>query len=536
MKKFTLLITAFFAITFPVIGQWTSQSSGLTNVDSNNLLSVYFTDANTGYAVGKAGTILKTTNGGTNWTALTSGITDELDAVCFTNANTGYAIGTVILKTTDGGTTWTNVYTSPYQYALRSVYFVNATTGYVVGMGMMGGTILKTIDGGTTWTKQTSGTNNQLCSVYFTDASTGYAVGAYGTILKTIDGGTTWTPQNSGTNYQLNAVYFSTSSTGYAVGANSIVLKTTDGGTTWSSQTGNTDYTLYSVCFPDANTGYISGSNNTGVGEILKTTNGGTDWTTNWTPLQSDTYYFSLNFPNVNTGYAVGIYGEILKYSNSTDNVVETEDWSEIMDNDSINYFHHIFEKNSYGIITATTKLWQHVIYGGLTIIDSIPRTGLVTFDGTNLSFSVQGTATETAHSTSSTYTLSIKGEGSDNGTAKGTYIMNFANTIWPNTLQGTWKGTKISGSGVTSIVNGLNTLTTDRQVILYPNPATDFIKVTGIEGTVLITVEDINGRTLLTKQVVANENISVGSLQNGIYIIKLTTPEGTTLRKIVKK
>ena len=30
----------------------------------NYLYSVYFTDANTGYAVGEGGTILKTTNGG----------------------------------------------------------------------------------------------------------------------------------------------------------------------------------------------------------------------------------------------------------------------------------------------------------------------------------------------------------------------------------------------------------------------------------------------------------------------------------------
>ena len=90
MKKFTLLLTAFFAITIPVIGQWTSQSSGLTNVDSHNLLSVYFTDASTSYAVGKAGTILKTNNGETNRTALTSGIADDLDAVCYTDANSGY--------------------------------------------------------------------------------------------------------------------------------------------------------------------------------------------------------------------------------------------------------------------------------------------------------------------------------------------------------------------------------------------------------------------------------------------------------------
>ena len=43
-------------------GGWISQISGT----SNWMLGVYFTDANTGTAVGIFGTILRTTNGGTN--------------------------------------------------------------------------------------------------------------------------------------------------------------------------------------------------------------------------------------------------------------------------------------------------------------------------------------------------------------------------------------------------------------------------------------------------------------------------------------
>ena len=53
---------------------WTSQSSGTTN----HLYGVSFTDANTGTAVGGGGTILRTTNGGTNWTSQSSGTTNHL--------------------------------------------------------------------------------------------------------------------------------------------------------------------------------------------------------------------------------------------------------------------------------------------------------------------------------------------------------------------------------------------------------------------------------------------------------------------------
>ncbi|MFH2004381.1 MAG: T9SS type A sorting domain-containing protein, partial [Bacteroidota bacterium] len=85
---------------------WTSQTSGTTN----SLLSVSFTDANTGTAVGYAGTILRTTNGGALWTSQTSGTTNELMGVSFTDANTGTAVGGwgTILRTTTGGVVWVN--------------------------------------------------------------------------------------------------------------------------------------------------------------------------------------------------------------------------------------------------------------------------------------------------------------------------------------------------------------------------------------------------------------------------------------------
>ena len=67
-----------------------SQTSG-TNDD---LSSVYFPAAKTGFAVGVNGTIRKTTNGGTNWTGLTSGTTQDLYEVYFLNVSTGYVSGT----------------------------------------------------------------------------------------------------------------------------------------------------------------------------------------------------------------------------------------------------------------------------------------------------------------------------------------------------------------------------------------------------------------------------------------------------------
>ncbi|MFZ2865527.1 MAG: YCF48-related protein [Ignavibacteriaceae bacterium] len=58
------------------------------------------------WAVGNTGKILKTTNGGTNWTTQSSGTTNDLYSVYFVNETTGWAVGWSgkILKSINGST------------------------------------------------------------------------------------------------------------------------------------------------------------------------------------------------------------------------------------------------------------------------------------------------------------------------------------------------------------------------------------------------------------------------------------------------
>ena len=58
------------------------------NSSTNNLLaSAYFLNDQTGWIVGVIGTILKTTNGGENWSAQTSGTNFRLSSVNFIDIN-----------------------------------------------------------------------------------------------------------------------------------------------------------------------------------------------------------------------------------------------------------------------------------------------------------------------------------------------------------------------------------------------------------------------------------------------------------------
>ena len=86
--------------------------------------------------VGEAGTILRTTDGGTNWILQTSGTTEILKSVFFTDADTGTAVGygATILRTTNGGTNWFSQSSGiSNSITLEDVYFLNANTGTAVG-------------------------------------------------------------------------------------------------------------------------------------------------------------------------------------------------------------------------------------------------------------------------------------------------------------------------------------------------------------------------------------------------------------------
>jgi hypothetical protein len=66
---------------------------------------VFFINDQTGYIVGYPGCILKTNDGGINWTNSISGLQADLISVFFADTLTGYAVGSngTILKTIDGG-------------------------------------------------------------------------------------------------------------------------------------------------------------------------------------------------------------------------------------------------------------------------------------------------------------------------------------------------------------------------------------------------------------------------------------------------
>ena len=264
----------------------------------NSCLSMCFPAQDVGYIVGYNGQLGKTTNAGINWFSQdTSVVNYDLYSVAFPDSITGYAAGLWgIIKTTNGGLNWFSQYNSNYYNFFNSLFFININTGYA---GCDGGAIFKTTDGGENWYATTTSLGSPW-NVFFPNENTGYAAGKYNCVYKTTNAGSNWmdmTINHPYTSYE--SIYFTNVNTGYAAIENGCVFKTTNGAVTWDTcYYGNVQNQMYSVFFTSPNIGYAGGENT-----LLKTTNSGSNWIQLTIP---NIWIYSIRFYDQNTGYITG--------------------------------------------------------------------------------------------------------------------------------------------------------------------------------------------------------------------------------------
>lgn len=214
--------------------EWSASDLGTTA----SLLDVAQPDGSHVYAVGEAGTVFGSSDGGESWHQLDPGTGEDLYAVSFTDAETGWVAGEAgtVSYTDDGGETWTARDTGLEDSRIRGLSFVDAEHGWAVGYDGVLDLILHTEDGGQSWTQQQASQESLgLLDVSFADREHGIAVSTWGGNYWTQDGGQTW----------INALYPSidASSVDHASPQEAFVTgdvglyRTNDGGITWSHLT-----------------------------------------------------------------------------------------------------------------------------------------------------------------------------------------------------------------------------------------------------------------------------------------------------------
>lgn len=163
----------------------------------------YYANQNNGWAFGGEGTngqeppysIHNTTNGGINWNLQFEDSTGgKYNAIYFSDINNGWIVGDSgkVLKTTDGGNNWTFVTNSGVNPAeqCKTVFSLNGNHVWIPtkDSDSYHTPIIKySSDGGANWETQItpfrdSGGNNAVFSIFFTDEYNGYCTGDWGRI------------------------------------------------------------------------------------------------------------------------------------------------------------------------------------------------------------------------------------------------------------------------------------------------------------------------------------------------------------------
>ncbi|HJN05468.1 MAG TPA: YCF48-related protein [Bacteroidales bacterium] len=300
----------------------------------------------------------KTDDAGNTWSLinLSQIITDfKAKAVNFINENIGFISGYIyisgtyeyfILKTFDGGLNWSIVYSDPF-IDIKEIYFYDNDIGFAVGPRIMNDNIIvKTINGGDTWQNgiMNDYSIRDLNSFAYSNEGVALCVGDYGQIFTSIDVGENWDRTNETVcEGRINVaqivndsvVYIGTTPHGGGGVPSGAIYKSKDAGYTWNRVFRHIPF--ISICFLNELSGFTCGP---AYGNVYKTINGGSTWQT----LEVNTYNFDpycVYFLNEQVGFVSG-----------------EENWAEI------------FKTTDGGLSWYKTDSYSHQIFSKITCLE----------------------------------------------------------------------------------------------------------------------------------------------------------------------
>lgn len=276
MKKIIIILFITHCSVFTASAQWIAQNSG-TN---QNLYDIEFLNEKTGWAVGDAAVVIKTTNGGTSWFNVpnpSGQFGGLLWSVCPVDSEVVYVVAgyDFIMKTNNGGANWDILHGNISSLTnFAGVYFLNRDTGWFVG----GNKVFRTYDGGTTMDSfYVPGLGNW--DIYFKDIDTGLFSGT-GRVYKSTNGGVNWFSTlvpTQGSFYEFHQLAVVNNNVWVAGSGDCPVFRSTDFCETWQVIDTINNYppsVATCISFSSENTGWIRGS----IGHLYKTTDGGFNW------------------------------------------------------------------------------------------------------------------------------------------------------------------------------------------------------------------------------------------------------------------
>ncbi len=288
MKRYWLPICAIliYCSTAPVFSAWTISHRG--DFPMHIRCAAYSPDGTHLVAAGQDGIILRSADGGANFTMIQTSTSKDLNSIAWQNETTiwiaagdqsGWNSSGALIRSTDTGLTWTTRIDN-HTVRLMSVGFLDPLNGWV---GKPDSAFLRTTDGGASWADvDITLSDVSTAGLTFLDSTTGFtpeSVFAFD-LYRTTDGGVNWDDVYSDTLGSIVGITFPSASDGRLASVKQ-VARSTNGGASWTAVAQHTDAWLYGLDFADPSTGWIAGHHDT-IGDysplIRKTTDGGISW------------------------------------------------------------------------------------------------------------------------------------------------------------------------------------------------------------------------------------------------------------------
>lgn len=339
---------------------WRSEDRGTTWSLRHDLYMarlMFFLDNRHGWAVGEHGRVLRTTDGGREWSEhwivqrpgapAVLCFSDTLNGICLDSPfNIHYTsdggrnwraakvpleflAGTLrpggdwlvvfpdgLGRSTNNGADWQDLLRTPL-WDVGTIAFANADTAVMLGNH---GVMLRSTDGGFSWSRNDNGPPRYLAALSFPTTDKGWAAGQEG-IFHTMDAGAHWHRQYDPGRARIKDLCFLDERTGWAVDDHSHVLATTDGGVRWKRTKLDAPGhgILIAVTFPDARHGWIAAEK----GTLYSTEDAGATWTEQLLPVTGD--IARIDFTPTGAGICLTHTGE---GAATTDGGVSWRGWS----------------------------------------------------------------------------------------------------------------------------------------------------------------------------------------------------------------
>ena len=298
----------------------------IPRVDYNG---VYFFNADTGFAVGAKGVVIKTTNGGKSWKQKLTPVTTILMKIRAFSESNIFICGLygTLLHSTDKGETWNAIDLGTSSH-LISIKFIDNQTGWICGFDS---TLFKTENGGATWERITTSFEGDYRDIDFYNFQIGYICGDKG-FLVTTNSGKTWTEKSI---QWLNTVEPLTENILLAGNIPGDILYSTDRGATWSKRNDTYASDIQSIEMVNDTLGYASGRSS---GGYYFTTDAGKTWDFEAEKIGNS----QISFINDSVGYGVG---SNLTLTKTTD---KGKTWKRLIINEGINAIYFINENQGF--------------------------------------------------------------------------------------------------------------------------------------------------------------------------------------------